>query len=235
MSVSLIVYFFILPRVHKEEKTSYSNTTNQTLNIQNKTEEKNTIKLLLKNPTMQNLGSCCFTIIYCLKETKILTTNIYAAADTYLFLFYIISIQIASSTRLSEKAKMNIMSIMSPLLIRGITEEFNFSETRFTDLITKRDEYFHVFVVKASAKEKPEIISDIKYEILEILKYDITYNKYVEFDESSAILITDFEETFQMEFVVNELLKLVTLQLDEALNIETLSEDLENLERLGMV
>ncbi len=171
--------------------------------------------------TEKAIADFCINVILYLrkteKETKVLTTNIYSAADTYLSLTYIIILRVMNAS-LSVDKKKKIISSINPTIQAGIISEFNFSEKQFTNIIEKRDVYLDEYMKKVFEKSNGEIVlSDIVDEISEILKYDISYNQYVEFNETTEILLTEFEESLQIKIAVTHLYKFTIELLDSLL------------------
>lgn len=180
--------------------------------------------------TEKAIGEFCVNVVLYLrkteKETKILTTNIYSAADAYLSLTYIIILRIMNSS-LSVDKKEKILSLIIPTIKAGIISEFDFSEKQFTNIIEKRDVYLDKYMKIVFEKSNGEIVlSDIVDEISEILKYDIIYNQYVEFNETTEILLTEFDESLQIKVAVTHLYKF-TIELLDSLLKEVIKKPLK--------
>lgn len=151
-------------------------------------------------------------------QLDILTSNKFTICDCVLFCRYLFM----NTLQTNQFDKPVDIDKLDELIVKGIHNVYKVSETECNEYLKKRSAFYnHIFY-----DEKNDINGAIE-ELELLIAHDIVANEFVEFNESSPVMLIDFDKTILIKTEIMQLSNAI-IQISKAYIERLKTEDSEN-------
>lgn len=197
---NVVGYLIIAPK--KEKNTTPADFSNEPFfRIEKPTKETNNV-----NSNKQNVKLDEFTIANLLLNTfkksnlNILFSNEFSICDSVLFCRFLF-IHTLKRDMLDKKININELD---KLIAKGLSNIYGIKFDKCCSYFEKRSEFYNRIFAKAD-----DNISIAIEELKILIEHDIVTDEFVEFNENSPIMLTDFDKSISIKLEIKQLSDLI--------------------------
>lgn len=197
---NVVGYLIIAPK--KEKNTTPADFSNEPFfKIEKPTKETNNV-----NPNKQNVKLDEFTIANLLLNTfkksnlSILHTNEFSICDSVLLCRFLF-IHTLKRDMLDKKININKLD---KLIAKGLSNIYGIKFDKCCSYFEKRSDFYNGIFAKAN-----DNISTAIEELKILIEHDIVTDEFVEFNENSPIMLTDFDKSISIKLEIKQLSDLI--------------------------